>query len=94
MRQIQRQTQTRHLALTQTMRASIALLSMGPDEVREAVRREQSRNGFLRSASIAPSEGNFNKLLEKIAEFRRECGIYYSVKPAPATLSMTTSTAP
>jgi hypothetical protein len=40
------------------------------------------------AASIAPSEGNFNKLLEKIAEFRRECGIYYSVKPnAPHPLT-------
>jgi RNA polymerase sigma-54 factor len=50
MRQIQRQTQARQMALTQTMRASLALLSMSPDEILEAVQREQSRNGFLRSA--------------------------------------------
>lgn len=55
MRQLQRQTQSQKLALTQTMRTSLALLEMGPEELAEAIEREQSRNAFL---FAFPSEGS------------------------------------
>lgn len=52
--QVQRQTQTQKIALTQSMRTSLALLSMDVDEAMDSIRREQSRNGFLRSITPAP----------------------------------------
>lgn len=58
MRQVQRQTQAQKLALTQVMRHSLALLSMDADELQDAIRREQSRNGFLRTHPPAPPSGN------------------------------------
>lgn len=57
MRQVQRQTQTQKLALTQSMRVSLALLSMDAVEALDAIRREQSRNGFLRSVPPALPNG-------------------------------------
>ncbi|MCE8548436.1 RNA polymerase sigma-54 factor [Ruegeria pomeroyi] len=47
MRQTQRQAQTQKLALTQTMRNSLALLEMGPDEAIRVISRERRRNAFL-----------------------------------------------
>lgn len=47
MRQIQKQSQILKLALTQTMRNSLELLEMGPEEVAQAVQRERNRNAFL-----------------------------------------------
>lgn len=58
MRQVQSQTQAQRLALTQSMRHSIALMSMGTEELQDAIRREQSRNGFLRTPPPAPPSGN------------------------------------
>lgn len=61
MRLIQKQSQTQKLALTQTMRSSLALLEMGPEELAETIRREQSRNAFLRSVpSSIPGGGDFD----------------------------------
>jgi RNA polymerase sigma-54 factor len=68
MRQIQRQAQARQLAMTQSMRASLALLSMSPQEVMKAVRREQSRNGFLRSAPNASLDGGAGMVRAECAQ--------------------------
>lgn len=56
MQQFQRQSQIQKLALTQTMRTSLALLSMDADEALETIRREQGRNCFLRA--VPPSLPN------------------------------------
>lgn len=80
MEQIQRHTQLQKLALTQTMRNSLSLLAMGQDEITEAIRQEQCRNGFLKwvpSASshvkggpetveTAATESEVDKLLQQI----------------------------
>lgn len=65
MRQIQRQTQTQKLALTQTMRSSLALLEMSPEEAAQAITKERNRNAFLSTAPAGgPSAGNSTTALE------------------------------
>lgn len=86
MQQFQRQiqTQAQKLALTQAMRASLSLLSMDADEAAEAIRREQSRNSFLRTVppplpggggaadrpEIAHMESGTEDLLRQVALIR------------------------
>ncbi len=62
MRQVQSQTQSQKLALTQTMRSSLALLEMGPEELAEAIEREKSRNAFLFSLPSRASGGSSDDL--------------------------------
>ena len=68
MRQLQRQTQTQKLALTQAMRGSLALLAMDAEEVLDTIRREQSRNGFLRASLPALSAGGAGTMRPDIAQ--------------------------
>ncbi|MGH1575900.1 hypothetical protein [Planktotalea sp.] len=69
MRQIQKQTQTQKLALTQTMRSSLALLEMSPEEATETIEKERSRNAFLCAIPTGgPSGGNATAALEGSSE--------------------------
>lgn len=56
LKQIQRQSQVQKLALTQVMRTSLSVLAMGQEEAAEVIRREQSRNAFLRSVPSIPAK--------------------------------------
>ena len=60
MKQLQTQAQVQKLALTQEMRTSLSLLAMGQEEAAEVIRREQSRNAFLRSVPSFPAQGRPN----------------------------------
>jgi RNA polymerase sigma-54 factor len=60
LKQKQSQTQIQKLALTQVMRTSLLLLTMGQKEAAEAIEREQSRNAFLRSVPSFPTKGTPN----------------------------------
>lgn len=65
MRQIQRQAQTQKLALTQTMRSSLALLEMSAEEAAQTIERERSRNAFLCAIPAGgPKGGNSTAALE------------------------------
>ena len=57
MSQLQRQTQTQKLALTQTMRSSLAMLEMSPEEAAQAIENERSRNAFLSAIPAGERSG-------------------------------------
>lgn len=57
MRQLQKQTQTQKLALTQTMRSSLAMLEMSPEEAAQAIDKERSRNAFLSAIPAGQRNG-------------------------------------